>query len=418
MNDKKHEMLEGSNLFKFNVAESYDFLGYKGFENLINSKIIDFLDHSVYRFLDVLPVSVYWKDLKGRYLGCNQYMLNMAGLEKREDVIGRTDRECVWSEIAPQLEIIDSNIIATNQTITIEETPRLANNEERVYLSIKQPLYDENKKIKGILGVSIDITEKKQAQEQKRLEKAKREQAEKLKEQEENFRKAVSVHSGSMAHDLNNPILANSLANEMNQMVLKKIQEKYNIAPEDLEPVYKKMAFIEENNQKMSEMIKGSNQMIQDIASEKQVLIQQEFSAYSLIKESLTNYFDDVQSGLIQFDLPQDFKFFTNKIAFLRIMFNLIDNAKRQIKLKNRGKIYISAEQTADFSMIKVKDTAGSVTKELIENIFSLYKDKKVQNTGLGLQAVSSLMQGQGGFVHARLVDEEYIEFVLGFKCF
>ena len=397
---------------------NFEFLDLEKLDNVFSRDILEMLGGTFYKLFDIFDFNVFWKNTKGEFMGCNKAMLKVFNLSHRDELIGKTDKDFLTEEDLLVIQQNDRTVMEIGKSIRLEETATCPDGKKVYYLSVKQPLKNAAGEITGVFGISLNITDLKQAQEKERIEKKKREDAENAMKEEQAHRKAVSVHSGSMAHDLKNPILANNLANEMNQIVLKKLQEKYQIPEEDLRPVFAKMDLIKANNDKMSAMIEASNQMIQDIASENPELIQQEFSVYSLIKESLHNYFEDVQSGLIQFDLPQDFKFFTNKIAFLRIMFNLIDNAKRQIKLKNRGKIYISAEQTADFSIIKIKDTAGSVTEDLVKNIFSLYKTKKVQNTGLGLQAVSSLMQSQDGFVHARLVDEEYIEFVLGFKCF
>lgn len=38
-----------------------------------------------------LPGSIYWKDKDGRYLGCSQYVADLANLESPNDIIGKTD---------------------------------------------------------------------------------------------------------------------------------------------------------------------------------------------------------------------------------------------------------------------------------------------------------------------------------------
>lgn len=50
----------------------------------MNMKEID------YQILDAVEASIYWKDLDGRYLGCNKYMANIVGLSTQE-IIGQTD---------------------------------------------------------------------------------------------------------------------------------------------------------------------------------------------------------------------------------------------------------------------------------------------------------------------------------------
>lgn len=110
--------------------------------------------------LDVISVSIYWKDKVGKYLGCNKYMLDMVGLE-RGDVIGKTDKELVWSGIADKLQQIDSFVVSNNIRYEVEETPELADiSGRRIYLSTKVPLKDTYGNSIGVIGVSVDITER------------------------------------------------------------------------------------------------------------------------------------------------------------------------------------------------------------------------------------------------------------------
>ena len=401
----------GGNNIK-NLKNKYKFLNFEEIEKIhqaLDHRVLIMMDKANYTIIDALEVSVYWKDQEGVYLGCNQYMLNMNGFSSRDEIIGKMDQDCVWKEHASIIQKTDHVVMQENRVIRLEEPAIILTGELRFFATVKRPLHDETGKVVGIIGVSTDITEYKKNLEEKIS-------AQKLTEQERSYRQAVSVYSGSMSHDLKNPLLTSSLANEMNKIFLQKIQEKYKISPQDLVPMYQKMDIIQENHEKMREMIDSSNQLIQDISSDHPQLIQQEFSAYSLIKESLSNYFEDTQSGLIQFEMPVDFRLSTNKITFFRIMFNLIDNAKRQIKLKNQGQIFISTSEDKEYFLIKIKDTAGGVTSDLVANIFDLYKNKQVQGTGLGLQAVSKLMENQKGFIQVQFAEPEYIEFILGFK--
>ena len=54
--------------------------------------IKNLIDHQI---IDALDASVYWKDLSGKYLGCNKYMEQMAGLS-RDQIIGNTDYFFSW----------------------------------------------------------------------------------------------------------------------------------------------------------------------------------------------------------------------------------------------------------------------------------------------------------------------------------
>lgn len=47
------------------------------------------------QLVDAVPASIYWKDLDGKYLGCNEYMCKMIGCALNE-VIGKTDYQMIW----------------------------------------------------------------------------------------------------------------------------------------------------------------------------------------------------------------------------------------------------------------------------------------------------------------------------------
>jgi len=108
-----------------------------------------------------LPCSVYWKDLNGVYLGCNNYMLAMAGVTSLEDVIGKTDFDFCWHDHAKQIQKVDQEVISTGNPKTTEEFPVLADGEQHVFLTTKIPLTNEKGEIIGVLGTSMDITHSK-----------------------------------------------------------------------------------------------------------------------------------------------------------------------------------------------------------------------------------------------------------------
>ncbi len=114
-----------------------------------------------YQLLDSIGASVYWKDLEGIYLGCNKYMLLMAGFETREQIIGKTDYQLPWRKQANKIRDIDRLVIETGKTYELEESPLVESGVMKTFLSSKTPLIGDDDKITGIIGVSIDITEKK-----------------------------------------------------------------------------------------------------------------------------------------------------------------------------------------------------------------------------------------------------------------
>jgi two-component system aerobic respiration control sensor histidine kinase ArcB len=120
------------------------------------------IDHKYYEdVLRFLPGHVYWKDKEGYFLGCNLEQARDAGFSSCEEMIGKTDYDMPWAIQAAYLQDIDKTVMKTEKTLTLEEIYELPDGTKKMYLSSKIPLYNEQNKVTGILGMSIDITERK-----------------------------------------------------------------------------------------------------------------------------------------------------------------------------------------------------------------------------------------------------------------
>ena len=399
-----------------NKQKSYLFLKTQKFEKLMHAEMYNLLDDSIYQFLDLLPASVYWKDLNGVYRGANKAMLDIVGLSRKEELIGKGDEVFVAAEYLTEIRELDTIIIKSKVTIQREEKPSLLNtNNIRTFLSSKMPLYDEDQNIVGILGVSIDITEQKEAQKKELEEKVRRKVAEQASEFERQLREAITIYAGALAHDLKNPIHANGLAAELICVYLEQIQQKYNLPAGVFSMVLEKLKSIQGNHQLLTQIIDASNQMIQQLTVEDPKPIKQRAQVDKLLKASLTNCEEDLQRGLIHKEVQTNFELEVDHISFFRVLINLIDNARRQIRIKNKGQIFITTLLEGDQKKILVKDTAGGLTGEMIEQFFELYKTQSVQGTGLGLRGCRQFMESMGGNLQARLVDGDCVEFVMAF---
>ena len=125
------------------------------------------LDYTIIDAID--SVCIYWKDLEGRILGCNKYLYQMAGLLERSDVIGKTDFELPWRSEAHKIRELDQAVVRDNKCYQMQENVLMEDGSIIIFLTSKTPLV-KNNKIIGIVGVSINITERVKL-EQKLAEK-------------------------------------------------------------------------------------------------------------------------------------------------------------------------------------------------------------------------------------------------------
>lgn len=142
-----------------------------------------------------MPGNFYWKDASGHYLGCNKSLLQTLGFASKEDIIGKTDKD-LWPEQAETLLANDKKVMETGETVYLEETVKFKGKGKRYFTVIKMPLRDDEGKIIGIAGNSLDITELQQTK--KALIKA--------KEKAEAASQAKSVFISGMSHDIRTPL--------------------------------------------------------------------------------------------------------------------------------------------------------------------------------------------------------------------
>jgi len=378
-----------------------------------------------------IPGAIYWKDVNGHYIGCNKFVAEAAGFSSPQDMIGKTDYDLVWKEFAEEWIELDKHVMALDKTIVKEEKAKLADGSIITELTYKTPLKNINNEIIGIIGTSLDITEKKKLEEALNLEKEEaikaKSQAETAKQNEEELRKAAMIFAGSVAHDLTTPLTnINLMANNVSNMLpeLLKIYQTIETNKQNLNE--KQLAYLEKFPQSLQAQLTELNEYIKDSLKALNKTVAGIKTQDDLVKCELWRCMQKVideypylenEKNLIHWDTEYLFNFMGNPLLFYRIMFNLIKNSLYQIREKSRGEIHIRTEQAETHNVLYFKDTAGSVTQETVDNIFNGYQTTKAEGTGVGLAFCKLTMQSFGGEMDCRLVDGDCIEFSLKFKC-
>lgn len=124
--------------------------------------------------LDAIPSRVYWKDRNSIYLGCNQMFVNDTGLGSDAAVIGRTDDDLPWRDLAGKLQAVDREIMASGEAqvgqLGLYQGPSGA---PRWFETTKLPLIGVDGGVYGVLGVANDVTEQRIAVNQLRANEEK-----------------------------------------------------------------------------------------------------------------------------------------------------------------------------------------------------------------------------------------------------
>jgi diguanylate cyclase (GGDEF)-like protein/PAS domain S-box-containing protein len=115
--------------------------------------------------LDTIPQRVFWKDTHAVFVGCNAAFARDAGLAEPAEIVGKTDYDLPWRELAEEYAVDDKAVLSTGRPKLgyDEGQVRADGGQSWVHVS-KVPLLDGDDRVVGILGTYEDITDRKQAE--------------------------------------------------------------------------------------------------------------------------------------------------------------------------------------------------------------------------------------------------------------
>lgn len=122
--------------------------------------------YAIYRYMEniiaQIPVSVYWMNKNYVYMGCSNNMVKLLNLNSRYDIVGKTYEDLYHEKSTSYYKKADKIVMDKGIPLSLEEPFYCPDGTTKeIYLSNKVPLRDLEGKIIGMLGVSVDITDRK-----------------------------------------------------------------------------------------------------------------------------------------------------------------------------------------------------------------------------------------------------------------
>lgn len=267
-----------------------------------------------------LPGHIYWMNSKYNYVGCNKLQAKHLGLGSPKEIIGKTVFDFLSPKDAAKHNNINKLIIERGKSYSGEEKVSI-DGEIRTYLSTKAPLLNHSGVRVGLLGVSVDVTDRKNAE---KLREQNRQKVYELEKQKE-----AQAIAESVAHDIRSPLLILSFISQRNSLpekedsilksaiasidrILSELLSKYNLSDGDV-----------------SEFEREKYVCVQTALREVMRLARYQYSEKGIVLEYLENSLSAPSNGVAEEAKKEsDFIFLEGDYSdFCRMMFNLINNA-------------------------------------------------------------------------------------------
>jgi PAS domain S-box-containing protein len=351
--------------------------------------------------IDVCPYPIFVKDKTGCFVTLNQAAAAIYG-RTVEELVGKRDID--FNANGHQVrQFLQSNedVMADRKTkIFPDQSIVNAQGETRWYQTVIAPFIQDGEEIKGVIGASSDITERKQVEVA--LKQA--------KEAAEAANHAKSTFLSSMSHELRTPLNAIlGFAQIMARDPACTSEQRYNLQ------------IINRSGEHLLGLI-NSVLDLSKIEAGRMELIETSFNLHHLVDMVATMLYERAISKGLQLQIkiapnvPQQIAADPSKLR--QILINLVGNA---IKFTDRGKITIHVQSNYDISSqshlaakssllfptpivlrFEVEDTGVGIPTADLDKIFDAFEQAGsgktlTEGTGLGLTLTRRFVELMGG---------------------
>ena len=316
--------------------------------------------------------------------------------EIEDSVIGKKPDEIFAKNIYETAYKTNKEVIESKKTKICENIIKLKNG-ERTILITKSPLFDNHGNVTGIVGISIDITDKlnleKEIAKNRNLE-------------------SIGFLAGGIAHDFNN-----ILTGILGSISLLEFYIKDEKVKDILSLLGTAVKRAEKLSNKLLTFSKGS------------YLVKKSSNIYDIIKTT-TDFVFTGTSVKVNYDFDKDIpEILLDKDQISEVLHNILLNARQSME-KNNGKfvnielkvVFLKENEIVDlkegnYVKIGIKDSGEGISKDIIYKIFDPYFTTKETGSGLGLALSYSIVKQHGGTIKAYSKESEGALFEIYLPC-
>jgi len=351
-------------------------------------------------------------DLLGNLLFFNNSLCKITG-HSREELLGVSYKEYSSQESAERMLAVFKQIIRTGRPVVLADLDINLKDGRVITVDLSAtPIKTADDRMVGFRGLMRDVTERKQAEQERQKLEQKLQQAQKMK--------AIGTLAGGVAHDLNN-ILSGIVSYP--DLILMDL-------PKD-SPLVEPLKTIQESGKKAAAIV-------QDLLTlaRRGVSISEVVNLNDIINEYLESpQFAKLKSfhPLVKVQTRLDSALLNIKgspIHLSKTVMNLVSNAAEA--MPDGGTVLIKAEnqyidrpikgyddvEEGDYVVLTVSDSGIGILPEEISQIFEPFYTKKVMGrsgTGLGMAVVWGTVKDHKGYIHVESDIGKFTTFKLYF---
>ena len=362
--------------------------------------------------IDNLPHAVYVKDTQARFAIANKAVANVLGAQSPEAVIGLIDFDFFPRTPADKFYANDMAVLKTGQPIFNQEEKSFdSDGNPKWILTSKFPLWNSRGEVTGLVGIGLDITERKQVEETLRrahdeLEQRVEERTAELRTANEEVRRFAYI----VSHDLRAPLVnIKGFSSELRSaldVVQAVITPHIDCLEDGQEAQFRQaldadvpeaLSFISASVERMNNLINAILKLSRLGQRELQIEALDTTNLVQDIIMSMRHQIAEHQTTVVVGDLPT---ISADRTAIEQIFGNILNNAVLYLAPERPGRIEISAEQLARETVFHVRDNGQGIAESDHEKVFELFRragKPMVPGEGMGLAYVKTLVRRHEG---------------------
>ena len=344
--------------------------------------------------LDTIPNPIYYKNIDGKFLGCNTSFSTLVS-SSRDEIIGKTAFDFFPLNVASKNIQIDQELLTTFATSTSEFTFYTPANEMKHIILNKAVYKNIDGSVGGIVCIMDDITERVQ-QKQFLIQQSK------LAE--------MGDMVAAIAHQWNEPLVElSALVQDIQTSYLlnelKDIDVKDFVNDSMIQIIY------------MSKTLSDFRNFLKPSTKKKLFSISK---ALNEINEIIGKqvFYSNIQMNFNYKNKNEELLIYGYENEFKQVLLNLINNAKNKIVEKKldfskKAKIEINIIKTKTHNIIEIMDDGGRIEDKIINSIFEPFFSTKENGTGFGLYMAKVIIEDKMRGTISVKNDDEFVVFTI-----